>query len=172
MLEQPLIIEDALSPFIFSKLAEIVTSSKMDWRVESTNSYDCRPSFNNVIDLNGETKKSKFFKICADMCGSAAGLPSGSLSRIRFALIQRPSEFRIHAPHVDNVKPHIVGLLYLNESDGDTVLWRDKSGLEEVMRISPKPNRLVVFDGAIMHSSSTPQANELRYVMNMNFTQI
>jgi len=65
--------------------------------------------------------------------------------------------------HFDEHTPHTSLLYYINESDGDTIFF--KQG-KEIQRVSPKKNRLVISDGPIDHCSSNPIKTELRYVLN------
>lgn len=168
-LENPLIIDDALPDFMFTRLQQIALGNKMDWYVTITNELDERPSFANQLILDYDNARNEFFRICAFTCGDHLKLDPSSLTRIRFGLIQKAHQPRIHAAHVDQDYPHITGLLYLNDSDGYTYFWEDGAGTKELQRIAPKPNRLVLFDGSTPHSSSTPENNELRYTMNLNF---
>lgn len=66
--------------------------------------------------------------------------------------------------HVDVNVPHVVVLYYVNDSEGDTHLF---SGLETIKIVTPKKNRVVIFDGSIYHSSGSPSANK-RCVINFN----
>jgi len=65
--------------------------------------------------------------------------------------------------HIDEHIPHTSLLLYLNDSDGDTIYFKDG---KEFKRITPKRNRLVVAKGPVHHCSSNPVNTELRYVLN------
>ena len=72
-------------------------------------------------------------------------------------------------PHVDHGYPHIQMITYLNDSDGDTILYNRKkpsnlrktfldteeelSGLEDYARITPKKGRVLLFDGARYHGA-------------------
>ena len=82
--------------------------------------------------------------------------------------------------HVDCAKPHKVLLYYVNDSDGDTILLKQKypfshnriSGLtqgEILQTVSPKKGRVVMFDGSHFHSSTIP-SNQLRCVINIDIT--
>jgi hypothetical protein len=66
--------------------------------------------------------------------------------------------------HIDTRTPHFVVLYYVNDSDGDTFLFE---GTDIRQRISPKKNRVVIFDGSIYHASSNPDTNK-RAVINFN----
>ena len=73
--------------------------------------------------------------------------------------------------HINNERPHLVLLYYVNDSDGETILF-DKTAsdiedddtmyLEErhqfnvVNKIIPKKGRILLFDGRTYHSASSP----------------
>jgi hypothetical protein len=69
-------------------------------------------------------------------------------------------------PHVDLFEPHLVVLYYVNDSDGDTFLYEKGTTDNIIQRISPKKGKLVIFDGDYYHSSSPPQKNTVRIVIN------
>jgi len=81
----------------------------------------------------------------------------------------------IHPPHVDMTTPHMVLLYYVNDSDGDTIIFHQKHSSDQdpvltVNRsISPKAGSAIMFDGLTYHSSSSPQYTEERIVININF---
>lgn len=80
-------------------------------------------------------------------------------------------------PHVDTDGPHWTLLYYINDSDGDTILYDKRyehsdNGttipLNIKARVSPKKGRLLAFDGLLYHSSSNPIAYDTRLNMNIN----
>ena len=86
------------------------------------------------------------------------------------------------SPHVDSVKPHTATIFYLNDSDGDTVIYNQvydpqkdqnrysiKRWLTVKKRIQPKANRLLVFDGKYIHTGHTPSKHNSRILINSNF---
>jgi hypothetical protein len=83
-------------------------------------------------------------------------------------------------PHVDkhDDKPYKVCLYYVNDVDGDTVLYKQttknstpeeiKQGkIDELTRITPKKGRAIIFDGDVYHRASRP-TTDLRCVINYN----
>ena len=68
--------------------------------------------------------------------------------------------------HTDWNYPHWVLLYYVNDSDGDTILFNDKE--EEIQRITPQKGKAVFFNGEIKHCASQPVKNH-RSVINFNF---
>jgi len=83
--------------------------------------------------------------------------------------------------HVDSPTDHLVCLYYVNDADGDTILF-DKTTNEvsasaphnnmveftEIRRVTPKKGRCLVFNGNRYHSASSP-ALYSRCVVNFNF---
>jgi len=85
----------------------------------------------------------------------------------------------IQEPHIDmtpsnpNIPKseyfsHLVMLYYINDSDGDTVFFKDDK--KTIMKtVEPKKGRIAFFDGSIWHAGSRPEKNH-RFVFNTNFT--
>lgn len=72
------------------------------------------------------------------------------------------------AVHLDYEQDSITCIYYVNDSDGDTILF-NKDGTEEVKRISPKKGRLVYFDSKTPHAGCPPKVQNTRCVINFNF---
>ncbi len=81
--------------------------------------------------------------------------------------LQRPSiTSSALTPHVDFHYPHWVCLYYVNDSDGDTIFYDNNQN--EIKRTTPKKGRMVLFDGSIYHSASTPTIDD-RIIINYCF---
>jgi hypothetical protein len=83
--------------------------------------------------------------------------------------------------HVDYGVPGYVLLIYVVDSDGDTVLYNEKydennpipvnqMNLTERMRVTPKAGKAVLFDNYIFHAVYNPVNSKFRQIINMNFT--
>lgn len=98
-------------------------------------------------------------------------------------------------PHVDSVDSSLTGILYINDSDGDTRLFHQKqnkfdskitdessekevkqysnnfikSGFTTEHRVTPKANRLLLFDGLQYHTAGMPVNADRRVIININF---
>jgi hypothetical protein len=109
------------------------------------------------------------------------------LLRLRIGLINRmQSENNVNIPHVDFMIPHYTACYYVNDSDGDTVIYNEmlESGTTEeniqkfvesknftiASTCSPRKNHAVIFNGHRYHSSSHPLVNKKRIVMTINYT--
>ena len=139
-----------------------------------SNSYHaCYEAFINCLQKNGQVLDK--------------------LIRMRVGFITALPETFVHDAHVDYVYPHNTALIYLHETDGDTILYENfhdpflhhanpsmstleyynafiKDNLKVASSISPKSNRAVLFDGLYYHSSSTPHKYTHRVVININYT--
>ena len=74
----------------------------------------------------------------------------------------------IHEPHRDFDFDNISTILYLNDTDGDTILYDDIT--EQIQeRVAPKANRLIVFNGNQLHTGCSPTKTKNRIVINSNF---
>lgn len=83
--------------------------------------------------------------------------------------------------HVDRDEQHVVIIYYVNDSDGDTMVYEDvdnkhlgKCGTEIefdnfklIKEITPKKGRVAVFNGNLWHYAKYPSKGE-RNVINMN----
>jgi len=81
----------------------------------------------------------------------------------------------VHHPHVDFEHPHMASIYYVNDSDGDTILFNeqgDQQGLgtfTEMARIKPKANRLLVFQGSHLHTGHSPKEHPNRIIINTDY---
>lgn len=113
-----------------------------------------------------------------------------TLLRIRVGFLLKTHElnYKFNTPHVDFLFPHLTACYYVNDSDGDTILF-DKvlndvgptindSTLSEYIKVTdfnavyqspPKKNSLCLFDGLRFHSSTKPQKHNRRLVITVNY---
>ena len=107
------------------------------------------------------------------------------LRRIRLGMFTKYSKPVQHDAHVDYEDPHYTALFYLNTNNGHTSLYekvktadepwfQDRSPSAEELgkeyQVLPKANKMILFDGLRYHNSSTQTNDNLRIVMNINFT--
>jgi hypothetical protein len=114
-----------------------------------------------------------------------ARLPFNTLLRIRLGLFPRTMiDVPHHNPHVDFYQPHQSAIYYVNDSDGDTVIFNETSdqvSLEQSLRytkedrftvaarVSPKKGRMCGFDGRYYHASMHPRQNSSRFAIAFSF---
>lgn len=129
------------------------------------------------FDYNyGWSNSSAIFRPLVPAITEKFGIEIESLMRIRIGMLTNIGESASHYPHVDYPYPHRTVLLYLNESDGDTIFYNEffEKDIEDPsltvnLRHSPKENRAVLFNGLQYHSSSAPTSCARRMTININF---
>lgn len=88
----------------------------------------------------------------------------------------QPHKTLPNPPHIDVPQDECYSMvLYVNDSDGDTVLYDKRiqdgdKNLKEIARIEPLPGRAVIFNSNRFHSSSPPNNNPYRIIINSVFT--
>jgi hypothetical protein len=105
------------------------------------------------------TKMSKVFKCRSDMT------------------LYSPEKYQ-HTPHVDLWGNHMACILYITNSDAETVIFNEKcysyeqyitmdlSNLTVKAEIVPKENRLLFFDGTLLHTGHSPSQYRHRIIIN------
>ena len=82
----------------------------------------------------------------------------------------------INPPHKDALGTkqfgtNLIGIYYINNSDGDTIIYENTKDLNNpkiIKRVSPKKGRLLLMDGNRLHSASHPLKTETRMIINYN----
>lgn len=119
------------------------------------------------------------------------GCPIKELLRIRVGFLTKVAPdpgYKYNTPHVDFLVPHHTACYYVNDSDGDTVLFdkflRDvgdhcneqalntygtTADFKIVAQSTPRKNSVCIFDGERFHSSTSPQQHERRLVITVNY---
>jgi hypothetical protein len=114
-----------------------------------------------------------------------AGLTLETILRIRMGLFTKnEADAMHHNPHVDFAEPHRTAVYYVNDSDGDTFVFKetiDDVSQEEapafaaqgkftvLSRISPKKGKMICFDGRHYHASMHPTKSPVRIAITFNF---
>jgi hypothetical protein len=106
------------------------------------------------------------------------GLRKDQCMRARAGLFFKHPDHSPHPCHVDAKLPHTTAVYYVNECDGDLVIynetykshpWTAPLVPTEINKFHPAQGKLVVFDGAHYHSSSYPTKKSMRLAITFNF---
>ena len=89
--------------------------------------------------------------------------------RSRADMVMWSLEDFIHPSHVDFDYSNVATILYINDTDGDTILYDQNNPSEIKERVNPKANRLVIFDGDVLHTGCSPTKHKNRILINSNF---
>lgn len=112
-----------------------------------------------------------------------------NFTRLRVALHENiNNSSKYNNPHTDYQEDHYSAIYYLNDSDGDTFFFKEyddpnfgtiQQRWDKIQSITnftveksvtPKKNRIVIFDGHQFHASSHPKESPYRIILNVNFT--
>ena len=196
MLDEVLIIDDLLSQEDQDEIKQAMFSSRPMWSIiedVASGNYGSSKKTPGISTLLYSEKQN--MSLNDDILKMVLKIPIESCKKIKVnaSLIQARSF--VHFPlreelrkkydviHVDIPQQHLVCLYYVNDSDGDTVLFSqttndvplpkdtscifDESLFTEFKRVTPKKGRVVLFDGNRYHCSSGP-TKDLRCVINFN----
>ena len=204
-------VYDVLPQYALKKIQQSLLSSSFPWFfIPKTSSYknadsdvinDCsRPmigSWSHIVYQNEQIVGSHWhmLELALMIAAEKANINVNKIIRIRLGLIlSNETSQHTHGAHADLVYPHTTALFYLNDSDGDTILYNEmydvnyqtnnnfiedksKKYYDTVLNgevtvdttITPEENKFVFFNGLKYHSSSTPLKNNYRIVVNYNF---
>jgi len=104
-------------------------------------------------------------------------IPVKEVIRMRAVFVNKNQSFGnfYNVPHVDDEHPHKTMIYYVNDSDGDTVIFKERfSGILNFNKktiektVEPKKGKAVVFDGLRYHTGSVPTIGH-RVLININF---
>jgi len=71
-----------------------------------------------------------------------------------FVSVPHDTKLEHYAPHTDLNIDHTVVIYYVNDADGDTILFDDQNKI--IKRVTPKKGRVLMFDGSILHGGGIP----------------
>lgn len=190
---------DAVPRSLFLKARDHIFSDNFPWYYVAATAYTddvekyetaYNGSFYHLAMNNGmiNSEIGHILESCFMVAMDKTGISFNKLRRIRIGLIPICPINNVNPPHIDMESPHRVALWYLNESDGDTVLYNERYDLNyekrncgsyyrEVLNqnvtinrhFQPEENKMIVFDGLTYHSSSTPKETKRRIAVNYVF---
>ena len=85
--------------------------------------------------------------------------------RARVDMTMVATEKFVHNYHKDFEQENIAAILYINETDGETIILENET--EKI--IKPEVNKLVTFDGNISHTGCSPLKYKRRILINSNY---
>lgn len=101
---------------------------------------------------------------------------SNRVNRIKANLMIKDTSFPegfYNPAHIDELGCTQTAIYYVNDSDGETVLFDQYFGTNEPLtvkrRITPKKGSLLLFDAMRMHASTPPRESSERVVINFVF---
>lgn len=159
-------------PAIFSPLTLHVTEDRLP-RPEDT--YSNRFMYCSYSDHENFTHQLSL-RVLDKFC-SKHGISYKDVTRTRSNTTFLCDEKRPSIPHVDDYHDHLVLLYYVNDSDGDTLLYKNNYDPQQDTKmivessIAPKAGRAVLFTGDTYHSFHYPNKHDTRSVININISK-
>ncbi len=148
-------------------------------QIVSDERFDGSPQVCLEGSFDGNIVNFNFDSYAKSLLGKFAikhGVPIKEVLRTKSTVTFPKPDPRPDYAHVDYGTPGYVILIYVVDSDGDTVLYNEKfagekvSELTERLRITPKAGKAVLFDNYIWHAVYNPVNSKFRQIINMNFT--
>ena len=177
-------IEDKNFPWYFSKDVRETNSTFSTKNIKSNFTFESTYQFVHTFILNSKYNSSYITELNNQLIleiFKKFNISKGSVqrSKINLTLNNNSDSNTFNIPHVDyevsnkNLKRKTI-LLYLNESDGDTIFFNEKyeDSFDEFTlqkRIKPIKNSAVIFDTNNYHTGQNPIKYKKRLVLNLNF---
>ncbi|MES1165785.1 MAG: hypothetical protein ABUR63_08510 [Verrucomicrobiota bacterium] len=189
-------IEDVIPKAYQDQVEAEMTSSQMAWffHEETARSVSMfKTSFSGFSHMAYHARESNpvtspvssiLLPILFMFCDKA-GIKFNALLRIRLGLFTKTMiDAPHHNPHVDFYEPHHTAVYYVNDSDGDTFIFKetfDDLNLQQsaqhaddgeftiAHRCPPKKGKMVGFDGKHYHASMHPMNANSRIAVTFNF---
>jgi len=181
---------------IQNEIENYVYNKNLDWNSiqNVTNTAGIHTNYSFPADILSEVKIDnnilKFIDIIIDNSLNKINKKLAKKYRIKINKtipyhIDANEEYRLL--HIDKMEPHVTIVYYINDSDGDTLIFNDENNkhLKDIKEfinndnfldpknfkltnsISPKKGRVVVFDGNLWHYGKYPTKGE-RNIININ----
>lgn len=195
-----IVSENTVPDFLFQRLQRDVMSMDLSWyyanqttygnfdHEETENTLYQHSYFHSVIvEGNHNSPVASLVEMCIAGIFDKAGIEfKGRIDRARFITqIVGPTSIT-HKPHIDTADVKYTGFMYINDSDGDSVMYNenydimsgmnsfeyykllDQKGFTVRETIEPRANKSVLFDSMIYHSSCSPSKTSRRVVLNFS----
>lgn len=202
MIAPPIVIDDVI-PKLYQDEVESFLLEKQPWFFQSDITFsdahlkeldklglspERRPGFGSMV-FDPEKNFGTYNNILTPILYSALNETGHTLNQILLIRgfmstpVPQNKLNRIDKPHVDRVHDHTVCLYYVNDADGDTVIFNKLANYEFedpltkeinpidlpiLKTVTPKKGRCVIFDGRFYHASTQPTSG-IRCVINFNF---
>ena len=171
------VLDNFLSESYFKEIKKTLTSNYFNWyyinnivdqkKVDLSKRFGFAHDFVNINDNVVEFNQSNFtYFLKSFFLKISDCTEKKQIIRARAVMTNNVGESITYNKHVDFDFPHTTAILYINETDGNTLVFDNEMIIKEV---EPKENRLFIFDGSLKHTSSTPTKTNERIIINTNF---
>jgi hypothetical protein len=177
MNDEILVLDDVIPRAYTDAIENLIFKLNFPWWYQADSSFGDNPgkpafpSLNHVLVRHQEVVNPSFdfFLPMVHFVGAKIGHNFTKILSAKSCLqlpIIMSSNDRSNNPHIDVNFDHTVILYYVNDSDGDTIIYDKKikknenfikENLTVKQKVSPKKGRFLVFNGNYLHNSTTPQ---------------
>jgi 2OG-Fe(II) oxygenase superfamily len=188
---KPTIIDNFLPDVYQKSIYDLLTGFEIPWNLfhKSVNDYEPLDLFSSTelykehiqfrhVFCNTKGEKSKYFQYIVPLIAGfekETGFKVNEIVRIKSNLLLPQQGIKAQYPHIDATEGKKTLLYYVNDSDGDTVIYdqyyfgQNVGELSVHQQISPKMGRAVIFDSNQIHAGCCPTNSEYRCVINFVF---
>ena len=187
-MQQHAIIDDFLSPTYHKEILANFLSPNFAWHYQSniTDIYNV-----DDTDVNQHGFTHNFIQPETGMENTSIAhlirplllqiqdtIGAKKIIRARADMTMLANKKYVHTPHVDFPFRNISAVYYVNNSDGNTIVYKETTDnpnanipekLTVVEEVEPVANRLLLFDGFTLHTGSSPIKNKNRILINSNY---
>jgi hypothetical protein len=185
---EPLEIKNVIDVDYQNQLYQALTDVNFNWHFLedathefANDSLTSTPSFVNLIfhPNNKDNPHLPLFQPLLDAILEKSQLTLDTLLRIRVGFLLNtkyvlPSmPYKYNTPHRDYDQEHYTAVYYVNDSDGDTVVFHEIEKSEKyrvMLKSQPDKGKALVFNGWHYHASSCPKICTKRIAITLNFT--
>jgi hypothetical protein len=184
---KPIEIKDFVNREYQDQIYTYLTDIKFDWHFMEDTTFErantpetSTPCFANLLYYpQAECPHLDFFKPLIENIEEQTQLKISNLLRVRagflmntkFSLPSMP--YRHNIPHRDYDQEHYVAIYYVNDADGDTVIFRETEKAQKyypLHKSRPEKGKLLLFNGWHYHASTCPKVFTKRIAITINFT--
>jgi hypothetical protein len=185
---EPLEIKNVIDVDYQNQLYQALTDVNFNWHFLedathefANDSLTSTPSFVNLIfhPSNTDNPYLPLFQPLLEAILEKSQLTLDTLLRIRVGFLLNtkyvlPSmPYKYNTPHRDYDQEHYTAVYYVNDSDGDTVVFHEIEKSEKyrvMLKSQPDKGKALVFNGWHYHASSCPKICTKRIAITLNFT--
>ena len=160
------VIDNFLQKEYYDHLYSVITDTQFPWLFQhqvATNLEDPRANLDHYYFVHSLFHAYRIESPLYDnFVHLFEALEVDFLFRARVLLYVNQGKQIIHDRHIDHGETCKTALIYMNSNDGFTEF-------ETGERIDSVKNRLLVFDGSVLHSSSTPTNTKDRMLLSVTY---
>jgi len=151
------------------KLYSKITDCDFRWQLVSniTGDKNDGPGLVHPVVKDGEIQTTDDIVECVrEVIDSISDINNVTRLKIN-CLLKNNIDYHNNFCHTDQSCDHNVMIIYLNDSDGDTMMYDDSGNV--ISKSSPEKGKYILFNGDIKHSSTRPVNNDYRFIINVNY---